>query len=154
LSLWLDVGCGHRSRGDVNLDLYIEPIHRKSEKNIDLGITRNFLIADANNLPFKTSVFEKVICQQLIEHKGINPCKLIKELYRVSRNEVMIECPHRYYWRRPQFHVNWFDSKLFRKILPLLGITRFKAETIYTGIPHELIPLIKWPLNIKVEIKK
>jgi len=118
MSLWLDVGCGHRNRGDVNIDLYIEPKQRETEGNIDIIHSKNFILADANNIPLRDSIFDKVICQQLIEHEGITPWKLIKELYRVSKNEVSIECPHRYYWHRPPYHKNWFDSKWFRKILP------------------------------------
>ena len=148
------MGCGHRQRGYVNVDLYIDSRHRIKKKSIDVRATKNLIIADANNLPLRSMIFEKVICQQLLEHEGVNPFRLIKELYRVSNRSILIECVHRYWSKRPKFHKNFVNQEWFRKVLPKLGINQFELETIYRAFPHKVFPLFMWPANIRVTITK
>lgn len=47
--------------------------------------TANFFVADGLNLPFKTSFFDLIICNDVIEHVQ-KPQQLLKELHRCLRN--------------------------------------------------------------------
>ena len=82
----LDVGCGtglitrNLPEGIVGLDLSAESIKKAKFycKNA------NFIVGDADNLPFKKEGFDLVICTQMLEH--IAPCeKAISEISRVLR---------------------------------------------------------------------
>jgi len=67
----LDVGCGDRPTGDVNLDLFY------------YGRGKNYVIGEAHHLPFGNRVFEKVYCSNALEHFA-NPLAFFKEARRVS----------------------------------------------------------------------
>ncbi len=90
----LDVGCGSKSLGDVNVDLFKNNSPHNSGRSVDLFNTKNFVIADVNHLPFKNKVFSKSVCNQVLEHKGVNPALAIAELIRVTVEEVDIAMPH------------------------------------------------------------
>jgi ubiquinone/menaquinone biosynthesis C-methylase UbiE len=70
--LRLDVGCGHRVRGDVNVDLNAQStIHRSQNSYTDVPLDMkipNFVLADSQHLPFRNNVFEKVFSSHVIEH--------------------------------------------------------------------------------------
>lgn len=96
----LDVGSGHQirdpskgrdiARGDVNIDI---------EK--PARVPKNFVRADAHNLPFINNFFEKVYFYDVIEHVE-NPSKCLREIYRVLRadGELEISTPNPLHWRR------------------------------------------------------
>jgi len=65
----LEIGCGSRARGDVNLD-----IRRTSACN---------LIASAEYLPLKNNVFGLIFCSQVLEHLD-NPSLALKEIQKGS----------------------------------------------------------------------
>jgi len=89
----LNVGCGGRPKdraydlGDIRLDVVRFP-------NITIR-------ADAHNLPFKTNVFSKIFCFEVLEHLD-SPIKAIKEFKRVleDRGYIIITVPNVWYWRK------------------------------------------------------
>jgi ubiquinone/menaquinone biosynthesis C-methylase UbiE len=94
----LDIGCGADFKGDVNVDLYLEPtIHRPilHKGNLTAKEIPNLIKADAQYLPFTDNSFDLVYSHHLIEHLS-NPILFIKECIRVSKREILIICPHRF----------------------------------------------------------
>lgn len=75
----LDVGCGDRPTGNVNLDLFF------------YGKCKNFVIGEAQHLPFKNQVFEKVYSKHCLEHLE-NPLRFFEEAERVLKNGGVLEC--------------------------------------------------------------
>lgn len=93
----MDVGCGDRPKGDVNIDLYkTSSIHLYEDRIIHAKATPNFVCASIYNLPFSEQVFSKVLCHHLLEHLH-NPIWAIKELMRVSNCEVEIIVPSKWH---------------------------------------------------------
>jgi len=158
----LDVGCGRYPHGDVNVDLYpmetehrLPPIGREGlGEPLDVKSIQNFIRADACHLPFKSDAFEVVFSSHVIEHVAY-PLKMIKEMLRVSRNKVVIKCPHRLNRKgkikvhKHYFNIGWFD-KLFKK----WGLPCRAEVSRWLYIPYRYMPLIQLPLEIKVEILK
>lgn len=68
----LDVGCGNRPTGDVNVDLYPEKNpYRKTENIQPITETKkipNFIRSDAFHLPFKDGCFGEVVSNSVLEH--------------------------------------------------------------------------------------
>lgn len=124
----LDIGCGFRPRGDVNLD-----ITTRSRAN---------LIADFHHLPFVDHVFDKVTAIHVLEH-STNPLQILKELLRVG-NEILIKCPHRFSSiAKSNDHKSSFNRKWFSRVCKLFKIFDYSIDTrleIFPFIrPHELI---------------
>jgi len=106
----LDVGCGGRPRGHVNIDLY----HGESPhtvKPIDPRSIENFIIADAHRLPLRSDSFSLVICDHVLEHLE-RPWEALAEFRRVAEG-LLIRVPnapleerreHLYTWTRDSFH--------------------------------------------------
>ena len=80
MRLTLDVGCGNKKLGAINVD-----IDRTCKPDV---------ICDIHHLPFRNELFSIVFCHHVLEHKGVIPEKAIKELLRVSRDRVEIQVPH------------------------------------------------------------
>lgn len=126
----LDVGCGTRATGNVNLDLFkTETEHRGLiRQQIDMKITPNFVLGDALHLPFKTDSFIEVFSNHTIEHLA-EPTAFIRECIRVAKEKVVIVCPHRYTRvglrlhqlrsHRSYFNIKWFEQTLknYRKTI-------------------------------------
>lgn len=76
----LDIGVGENPRGNINLDVI-----RTKYCN---------LVADAHNLPFKSNVFEKIYCSELLEHLD-DPSKALEEINRVlhTNGVALIDFP-------------------------------------------------------------
>jgi len=156
-SLTLDVGCGLRPRGDVNSDLFVgkSPHLHKEDKEINPKNIPNFVRCDANQLPFKDDAFSISFCSHVLEHKGVNALKVIKELMRVTRRRVIIVVPHRFAFtrgmRRCAMHDKYFNVtnvlQLFKK-LNVRGDTAVK----YRYFPSSSFPLIRLPFEITAEI--
>ncbi len=96
----LDVGCGHRPRGQVNVDLHPEAsAHRSADQRVGddvaLNVRKipNFVVADALHLPFRDGAFRKVYSWHLIEHLE-NPKGFLEECCRVAAAEVEVRCPN------------------------------------------------------------
>ena len=93
----LDVGCGKKKFGDINVEQSIA-------KSVHPDI-----ICDIHYLPFRDKIFDYVYCYHVLEHKGINPDKAIIELLRVAKGWVEIQVPHWLgpYAKRDKTHVNF-----------------------------------------------
>ena len=86
----LDVGCGDKPMGDVNVDL--------NWYYYDLGRSLMNIMAEAMSLPFKNNSFDLVCSRHLIEHLE-NPYGFVQELARVSKKFIYITCPNARNWR-------------------------------------------------------
>ena len=131
----LDVGCGTRKMGDINVD-----IDRKVKPDI---------ICDIHHLPFRNNQFCKVYCYHVLEHETVNPEKAIKELLRVTREILEIQVPH---WlsrnaKKDPTHRNFhiMHLKYWKKWKPI----KTQIEWQYL-IP----PFILRPNNITITIKR
>jgi len=96
----LDVGCGHRPKGDVNVDLFVEATaHRAADQRVNDDVRLkvaeipNFVRADACCLPFRDRGFRKVYSWHLIEHLG-KPEDFLAECCRVADEEIEVRCPN------------------------------------------------------------
>ena len=157
----LDVGCGLNPRGDVNLDLYYDSIHRRNGVGPALNPhnIQNFIHGDGRNMPmFVDRQFHTVKCYHVIEHIP-DWWNLLKELWRVTDNHLIVVCPHRAWinfprqLRRSSSHISNFDRTVFEKAIPrLLNTWNFEVTTEYRGIFHKLIPFPLWPHMIRVDV--
>ena len=153
----LDVGCGDNPKGTVNVDLYVkETFHRgKTGSALHVKNIPNFVKADALHLPFGDNSFETVISSHLIEHLD-EPIALIREVLRVSKERVIMFCPHRATDnpRKSINHKHFFNATWFIGILRQMKVG-FKVEySAWKGFPHNYIPLFKLPYEMKIEICK
>lgn len=122
----LDVGCGSRPKGDVNVDFF-RGGWNKQEADQDRGEfvnpkdIPNYVVASAEYLPFNRGVFDVAYSSHTIEHVP-NPFQMLSELARVSRRKVIVKCPHRSGsgGKRP-FHINFFDEAWFNFAASKLG---------------------------------
>jgi len=147
--LTLDVGCGTqrwRARGDINCNIE-KPLMTVNSKKIP-----NFILCDAQYLPFKDNVFDTASCYHVIEHVK-NPVLLLKELIRVSNSHIRLRCPHRYCRYHPPSHINFFTVKWFSKVLRKLNVGYY-ITTKMRGFPFSFLSLIQMPHEIIIEIKK
>jgi hypothetical protein len=123
----LDVGCGHRPRGDVNVDLFPEATaHRVVDQRVNDDVPLkvheipNFVRAHACHLPFRDGAFEGSYSWHLIEHVQ-DPNLFLSEILRVSAEKVEVRCPNGEYLSckdetKPlhlhDFSLDWFREKL------------------------------------------
>jgi hypothetical protein len=84
-------------------------------------------------MKFKENSFDTVYSSATIEHVGsrTNQLKFIKECYRVSRKDVFITTPNKFY--PMEFHtkiplLHFLPSEIYRKILFYLGFSFFSKE--------------------------
>jgi len=90
----LDVGCGSRPKGDVNVDLFVEPTHRAGDfTSLNTKKIKNFVLADAHYLPFRDETFEIVYSSHVLEH-CLHPAQVLSEFHRVSSRTVYLEVPY------------------------------------------------------------
>lgn len=135
----LDVGCGSNPKGDVNVDLFVEPIQRAEKQRINPKKIKNFVFADAHYLPFRDDIFQVVYSSHLLEH-CLHPFTVLKEYRRVSKAIVYLEvpygdrypddCPHHLYsWTMKSF------QHLLLKIFPYVQIhaTERVAHNLRSG---------------------
>lgn len=167
LSVRLDVGCGNRGTGDVNVDLYVKDVfnHRNMEHDvIRVGNYENFVCCDARFLPFVSGVFSEVFCSGVIEHVK-NPQLIVGELCRVCGRFLVVETVHKFgealvfnfklrKWFR-EHHVSKLNFKWLRRCLGLYGFVVERSYNVsYTCIPSEFVCLFRFPLIIGVECFK
>ena len=123
----LDVGCGHRAKVDVNVDLFVEATaHRCVDQRVNDDVAlhvheiKNFVKADACHLPFRDGAVKKSYSWHLIEHL-VDPELFLRELMRVSQEEIEVRCPNGEYLSckdetKPlhlhNFSLAWFSEKL------------------------------------------
>jgi len=156
--LKLDVGCGSFPQGDVNCDLHLnEPEHSGTYgKIITPKHYPNFVRCDVQHLPFRDDAFSKVVCRHVIEHVD-DPCLLFRELVRVSSDRVLIQCP---FWLgdrltgKNPFHKSFFNATWFRRMANKCRVFHNVYYSRYLGVPHMFIPLLQFPLEITVKLRK
>jgi SAM-dependent methyltransferase len=90
----------------------------------------NFIVAHTENLPFKNDCFEVVFSSHTIEHVK-NPQKMLQELLRVSKCQLVVRCPHRKgSGAKRTFHINYLDEEWFNTLFAKLG---FKPKIVVTN---------------------
>ena len=92
-----------------------------------------FIKGDARRMKFKDNKFDVVYSSATIEHVGSKSSQItfIKECLRVSRRDVFITTPNRFY--PIEFHtklplLHFFPPKIYRKILSFFGFSFFSKE--------------------------
>lgn len=140
--LTLNVGCGIQAIGDVNCDLCGDEFHQRVLV-IDPHIIRNFVICDAQHLPFKTGAFKTVYSSHTIEHVH-NPFLMLKEMVRCSSKYVTVICPHRWhslFYLHRGHHLSFLNKKWFYsaaiKLKCFLRIT-YSEMSVFLSLPREL----------------
>jgi len=134
--LSLDVGCGflpssHKKHGTIGIDLH--------SRLCDA-------IADAQNLPFRESIFCKIYLHSILEHLD-HPISCLKESLRVAQNnalfEIIIPCDSRY----SSIFLGLIYGFPFTIPYVLLLLIRFGKYGKLTGFlhsnciqPHHIIP--------------
>jgi len=160
----LDVGCGNRPSGDVNCDFTVKDVgHRGTKgKSINYKKIKNFILCDAQYLPFKDLVFNEVYSSHVIEHLK-NPYLFLKETIRVSKDKITIICPHRYgdkmanlfhgKWNNP-YHLHFLNKKWFFKQLKNYLVFYNIDYTKFIYLPSSFFSLFRLPLEMRLEIRK
>ena len=147
----LDVGCGIRPKGNVNVDLYIVKASHRSQV-INPRKIRNFILADGQHLPFKSNSFGIVVSYHTIEHVE-NPTLFLKECIRVAKKRVNIVCPHA--WARSKLfqigqgkeHKSYFRPRWFNQTLK-----NYYTHIKTTTQPLFRIPFLNWFSEIHLTI--
>ena len=160
----LDVGCGtgrHTIEAclwpsrTVGLDLSREDLRKarymladRQRRGKALGHA-DFVIADAQHLPFRAGAFDKVICTETLEHVQDDEAG-IRELHRVLRlgGDMAISVPRYWpevvfwrlsweYWHTPGGHVRIYRPGEVERALTRAGIElhtvryRHSVQTVY-----------------------
>jgi len=150
-NLVLDVGCGDRPKGDVNVDLVQgESIDLESFRgNVNPQHTSNFIQATVYNLPFRNNVFTIVLCHHLLEHLTY-PKKAINELIRVSKRQVEIIVPYKWH----ELIQNWFrpDRREWAKKHHLWNFTKSQLESVFEEM--NLHPSIHYQYKFLAALKQ
>ena len=140
LTLRLDVGCGSRPKGDVNVDFFKHGWNRQ-EADQDKGeyvnphSIPNFVVASAEALPFRSGVFDVAYSSHTIEHV-YNLFKMLSELVRVSKRKVVVKCPHcRGSGAKRPFHVSYLDESWFNQAACKLGFPSKTFISMYDDGP-------------------
>lgn len=92
--LVLDVGCGEVARGNINLDCYLPE-----------NIPPNFILANAEYLPFKSNSVDIVLSNYNIEHL-VNPGIFLQSIYSITKEKMEIITDNS----------EWFGDFVFRII--------------------------------------
>ncbi|OGD55543.1 hypothetical protein A3K81_05030 [Candidatus Bathyarchaeota archaeon RBG_13_60_20] len=88
----LDVGCGSKPWGNINLDLFQgASIHHRFEYN-PKDIER-FVNSDGSRLPFRDKSIDVIVSRHCLEHIP-EPLKAVKDWERVAKKAVVIMVPN------------------------------------------------------------
>ena len=101
----LDIGIGNRPRGDVNLDVWANPLCN--------------IMGDIQHLPIKTGVVAKILCSQVIEHLD-NPNLALSEIKRAMRNDGVahIDVPKPEFTNNSKYYLMWFIFNFPISLIP------------------------------------
>lgn len=149
VNLKLDIGCGDIPTGDINCDLFIGESPHLRGRYIDQKTIPNFIRCDANYLPFRDKIFSESFCSRVIEHKGVNAIKVIKEMIRVTKRKITVIVPHRFSPER-KMHDKYFNVTSIFRLFKKMGLNP-RIETKYRYLPSIFVTLIRLPAEIKVE---
>lgn len=132
----------------------------------------DFIVADAQNLPFKDGAFDKSLCTETFEHVP-DDRRSIDEFLRVTKPgaQVVVSVPAYWperaywslsweYWHSPGGHVRWYRPDEMRNILEERGMTvefqrrRHASQSLYWflrcihGLSNEHFPPVRltWKL--------
>ena len=86
MTLFLNVGCGDDSKGDIRIDV------NPNRKGLNI-------IGDAQCIPLRDKICEFVKCKSVLEHLK-SPFKGLSEMQRVSKNNILVIVPNLFHWRR------------------------------------------------------
>jgi len=151
--LKLDVGCGAYPRGDVNTDLNVGKINHFQDGKIEINpkSIRNFVKCDIHNLPFRDKTFSEAFCSNVLEHKGVNFVKAVKEMSRVA-SKLTINVPHRFSEHsKLDYHDKFFDVKNISTVLHRMGFLAVSKPTMSRYFPSRFFPLFRLPKEIQLE---
>ncbi len=140
----LDIGCGEGAK--INYFRKIEStkdiVGVDIAKDVLKGKT-NRICADAQYLPFKSNIFDSVICSEVLEHLP-TPELCVKEVHRVLKNKGVVFFP------TPVLNIPFpILIPIFRKIS---GAKLKKGEHLHVFSANRLCNIIDGPLEI-VNIK-
>ncbi len=159
----LDIGCGSTPTGDVNCDLFVgkTPHLHEDANEINPKTIPNFVKCDANHLPFKDKCFTHSYCCHVLEHRGIRPLKVIKEMKRVTCGLIELLVPHRFArwgkWKWLRFKQHPYHARLFNITTLtelLLRLDLNPTITVqYQCFPNSLLCLIRLPWEMRARAK-
>lgn len=114
----------------------------------------NFVKGDARKMNFRDNHFDIVYSSAVLEHVGsrINQIKFINECFRVSKKNVFITTPNKYY--PIEFHtklplLHYLPFKFYRKILKFLGLQFFSEIKNLNLLSIQDLKDICFKLNIE-----
>jgi len=122
--LILDIGCGERPQGTINIDV-------RKTKAINV-------LASASNLPFQDEIFYQVFCSEVLEHLK-NPTDALKEIKQVLVNGGVCEItvPTKFFTSNIRYH-----------------LLRFFLNTLLCPHPRLMWKEIKWLLSDLEAVKQ
>lgn len=127
----LVIGCGHAAFGDVNIDLFIGD-KTQCKYDWDPKKVRNFVLADACNLPFKENAFDYVYSSHVLEHLP-NPLQAVQEMRRVCGKKTFLILPSQFLESFCPAHLYTWNPDTLKTLLS----RAFKnVETGYTKRLH------------------
>lgn len=143
----LDVGCGERlySLATHSCDIALETEEQFQNGTVSkVDSSKNFILASVESLPYRSKVFDKVHCSNVIEHIE-NPWKAIRELERVTKLFLIIKVPHRFsrYAKAP-FHKHYFNKTFFSRLgfevkMTYMVFKLWKFALLGLALPNEVI---------------
>jgi len=114
----LDVGCGSRPKGDVNLDLNLgQSTHHRFE--YDIKTFKNFIQGSASDLPFRDKIFHTIFSAHCLEHVPV-PLEAIREYKRVSHGRVILLVPNNPVLEDDETHLYAWSLVSFENFLKLV----------------------------------
>lgn len=106
----LDIGCGAKPRGTVNVDC----LNGSDRHPIDLHTIPNLVVADAHYLPFRNKIFDKTLTFHMMEHIQ-GDLQVYDEMNRVTVDSIEIRVPW-HIWEKVMNKVMfWTSNEAFRK---------------------------------------
>jgi len=149
----LDVGCGSKPWGNINLDLNVgKSKHHKF--SYDVKQIKNFTRGDATSLPFKNKSIDVLIARHCLEHIP-EPLKAVIEFERVTREKIIIMVPNNPTNTEFKTHIYSWSLVSLKNFLNLV----FENVEVYPNSPfsdlykmRSLRPILgksyyKFPLN-------
>jgi len=163
----LDIGCGAKPKGDVNIELY--PKKSEHRRGLVPPQTPNLVIADAHYLPLREKTFKIVIMIHLLEHL-LHPIDALREAKRVSEkifltvpnNPINKECEtHLYSWSKTSLqnllslvfdHIEIYYIEIYFHT-PKTDLSRSRIWNLINHFPILSYPLRRFYLKlIKLEL--
>jgi SAM-dependent methyltransferase len=144
----LDVGCGARAQGDVNVDLYPKD-RQQCRSSWNPKNLKNFVLADASYLPFKDDAFDLLTARHVIEHLH-EPLQALTEWKRASPT-VSITTPSEYSLDRTPTHLfTWNVSSLknlLSQVFSEVHVSYTAQKNVLYGWLLKRLPLLGLLLN-------